>query len=134
MEQGEGLLDDPIGHIPYRNGASWMVTKNEAITAAAEFLKRTAYPDRADSVVVLPESAILFDYGWTVCFDFKEHIETGDFTQAPFSAVIVVPHDRSAAHFAPTFPPTEEYMALQATGNWPPRKEDWSGSPVPPVT
>ncbi|MFF2538596.1 YrhB domain-containing protein [Streptomyces cyaneofuscatus] len=99
-----------------------MVDKNETVTRAAEFLKKVAYPDRPDSVVMLPETAIEFTYGWTVCFDFKEHIETGDFTQAPFSAVVVVPHDGSAAHFAPTFPPTEEYMALQASGNWPPRK------------
>ncbi len=99
-----------------------MVSRDEAVTSAEAFLRKVAYPDRADSIVMRPDTAIEFTYGWTVCFDFKEHIETGDFTQAPFSAVIVVPHDRSAAHFAPTFPPTEEYMALQASGNWPPKK------------
>ncbi|MEU2070192.1 YrhB domain-containing protein [Streptomyces anulatus] len=99
-----------------------MVTKDEAVKSAEAFLQRVAYPDRADSIVMRSDTAIEFTYGWTVCFDFKEHIETGDFTQAPFTAVIVVPHDRSAAHFAPTFPPTEEYMALQASGNWPPKK------------
>ncbi|MFD7760972.1 YrhB domain-containing protein [Streptomyces microflavus] len=99
-----------------------MVAKDEAVTRAAEFLKEVAYPDRSESVVMLPETAIEFTYGWAVRFDFKEHIETGDFAQAPFSAVVVVPRDGSAAHFAPTFPPTEEYMALQASGNWPPRK------------
>ncbi|MFH8397408.1 serine protease [Streptomyces sp. CB00072] len=99
-----------------------MMTKDEAVAAAAEFLKKVAYPDRADSIVMRPDTATDFAYGWTVCFDFKEHIETGDFAQAPFSALIVVPHDRSAAHFAPTFPPPAEYLALQASGNWPPRR------------
>ncbi|GGP81697.1 YrhB domain-containing protein [Streptomyces sindenensis] len=100
-----------------------MVTKDEAVASAKAFLQKIAHPDRANSIVMLPDTAIEFTYGWTVRFDFKEHIETGDFAQAPFSSVIVVPHDRSAAHFAPTFPPTAEYMALQAAGNWPPRKE-----------
>ncbi|MFD7816600.1 YrhB domain-containing protein [Streptomyces sp. NPDC059785] len=99
-----------------------MVTKDEAVTAAAKFLKTIAYPDRAGSVVVLPDTGIEFTYGWTVRFDFQEHIDTGDPTQAPFTSVVVVPHDGSAAHFAPTFPPTEDYMALQASGDWPPKK------------
>ncbi|MFE2976942.1 YrhB domain-containing protein [Streptomyces sp. NPDC059258] len=99
-----------------------MVTRDEAVLSAADFLKKVGHPDRADSVVMLPETAIEFTYGWTVRFDFKEHIETGDFAQAPFTSVVVVPHDGSAAHFAPTFPPPAEYMALQASGNWPPQK------------
>lgn len=60
-----------------------MVAKDEAVTRAAEFLKEVAYLDRSESVVMLPETAIEFTYGWTVRFDFKEHIETGDFAQAP---------------------------------------------------
>ncbi|MFJ4918376.1 YrhB domain-containing protein [Streptomyces sp. NPDC088725] len=100
-----------------------MVTNDEAVTTAAVSLKKIAYPDRVDSVVVLRKTTIDFAYGWTVRCDFKEHIETGDFTQAPFTSVIVVPHDGTAAHFALTFPPTEEYMALQAAGNWPPPQE-----------
>ncbi|MFI7239469.1 YrhB domain-containing protein [Streptomyces cyaneofuscatus] len=99
-----------------------MAGNDEVVRKAAEFLKKVAYPDRADSVVMLPATAIAFTYGWTVCFDFKENIETGDFAQAPFSALVVIPHDGSAAHIAPTFPPTEEYMALQTSGNWTPRK------------
>ncbi|MFF1453038.1 YrhB domain-containing protein [Streptomyces sp. NPDC058274] len=99
-----------------------MVAKNQAVAAATKFLKNIAYPDRADSVVILPETGIEFSYGWTIRFDFKEHIETGDPTQAPFTSVVVVPHDGTATHFAPTFPATAEYMALQASGNWPPKK------------
>ncbi|MFJ6510597.1 YrhB domain-containing protein [Streptomyces sp. NPDC091406] len=98
-----------------------MVTKDDAVTAAATFLKTYVYADRPESVVMLPETAVEFAYGWTVCYDLKEHIETGDFTKAPFSPVMVVPHD-GAAHLAPTFPASAEYMALQASGNWPPQK------------
>ncbi|WP_225100414.1 hypothetical protein [Streptomyces sp. CoH27] len=47
-----------------------MVTKEEAVAAAARLLKTLAYPDRADSVVVFPDTAIEFRYGWTVRFDF----------------------------------------------------------------
>ncbi|MFJ4973135.1 YrhB domain-containing protein [Streptomyces sp. NPDC088755] len=99
-----------------------MVTKDEAVTSAAEFLRRTIHPDRAESVVVLPETADEFTYGWTVRFDFREHIETGDPVHAPFTSVVVVPHDGSAVDFPPTHVPVAEYMALQASGNWPPRK------------
>ncbi|MER6122268.1 YrhB domain-containing protein [Streptomyces sp. NPDC001795] len=99
-----------------------MLTRDEAVAAAAAYLQTQAYPDRPESVVMLPDTAVEFPYGWTVCFDFKEHIETGDPTQAPFSPVMVAPHDGTAAHFAPTFPPTEEYMRLRASGEWPPRR------------
>ncbi|MEU0202846.1 MULTISPECIES: YrhB domain-containing protein [unclassified Streptomyces] len=99
-----------------------MVTKDEAVAAAAEFVKSGPYREQAESVVMLPDTAVEFAYGWTVCFDLKEHIETGDFTKKPFSPVVVVPHDGSPAHMAPTFPPTEQYMELRASGNWPPNK------------
>ncbi|MFD5077524.1 YrhB domain-containing protein [Streptomyces sp. NPDC058371] len=99
-----------------------MATKTEAVAAATKFLKTIAYPDRVDSVVILPETGIEFSYGWTIRFDFKEHIESKDPAEAPFSSVVVVPHDGTTAHFAPTFPATTEYMALQASGNWPPEK------------
>ncbi|MGY0017861.1 YrhB domain-containing protein [Streptomyces sp. YJ-C3] len=98
-----------------------MVTKDEAVTAAENFLKNVGYPDRVDSVVMLPDTANNFPYAWTVRFDFQEHIDTGEFALAPFSSLIVVPHDGSPAHFAPTYPPPAEYLALQAAGNWPPK-------------
>ncbi|MFI1695675.1 serine protease [Streptomyces bobili] len=99
-----------------------MLTRDQAVAAAAAFLKSRAHPDRADSVVMLPDTAVDFAYGRTVRFDFREHIETGDPTQAPFSSVVVVPHDGSPPHFAPTFPPVATYMEMRAAGNWPPRK------------
>ncbi|MEV5507615.1 YrhB domain-containing protein [Streptomyces orinoci] len=96
-----------------------MITREEAVAAAAHFLRTTAYPDRPDSIVMLPETAVRFRYGWTVRFDFKEHLETGDPTKAPFSSVVVAPHDGTPAHFAPTFPPTEEYMKQRGKRKWP---------------
>ncbi|MFH9573595.1 YrhB domain-containing protein [Streptomyces sp. NPDC017454] len=99
-----------------------MVTKDEAVAAAAHFVKTGPYQEQADSVVMLPDTAVEFTYGWTVCFDLKEHIETGDFTKKPFSPVVVVPHDGTAAHMAPTFPATEQYMEMRASGDWPPTK------------
>ncbi|MEU2057009.1 YrhB domain-containing protein [Streptomyces bungoensis] len=99
-----------------------MVTKDEAVATAFRYLKCAAYPDRADSVVMLPETAIEFTYGWSVRFDFKEHIETGDLAQAPFSSVVVVPHDGTAAHFPPTHLPVARYMDMCASGEWPPKK------------
>ncbi|MFC3346755.1 YrhB domain-containing protein [Streptomyces echinoruber] len=92
------------------------------MAAAAEYLKSRAYPERADSVVMLPDTAIEFPYGWSVRFDFKEHLETGDPAAAPFSSVVVVPHDGTAAHFPPTHLPMARYMEMCASGDWPPTK------------
>ncbi|MFI6038624.1 serine protease [Streptomyces sp. NPDC051315] len=99
-----------------------MVTKDQAVSAGAHFLKTSAYPEQADSVVMLPDTAIEFPYGWTVRFDFKEHIETGNPAAAPFTSVIVVPHSGAAAHFPPSHLPVADYMELCAAGNWPPKK------------
>jgi hypothetical protein len=100
-----------------------LLTKDEAVASVAAYLKTTAYPDRADSVVVLPDTAIEFQYGWTVRFDFKEHLETGDPMAAPFSSVVVAPHDGTTPHFSPTFLPAHEYMQRRAAGDWPPNKD-----------
>jgi hypothetical protein len=99
-----------------------MFSRDEAVSAALNFLRNEAYPDRPESVVMLPETGIDYPYGWSVRFDFKEHIETGDRTQAPFTSVIVVPHDGSAPHFPPTNLPVEKYMELQASSDWPPQR------------
>ncbi|MFD5477838.1 YrhB domain-containing protein [Streptomyces hawaiiensis] len=96
-----------------------MLSRDEAVAAAAEYLKTKAFPEKPDSVVMLPDTAIRFTYGWTVRFDFKEHIDTGDPTQAPFTSLIVVPHDGTAPHFSPTHLPGDKYMELRETGEWP---------------
>ncbi|MEU0344596.1 putative T7SS-secreted protein [Streptomyces bobili] len=49
-------------------------------------------------------------------------VEAHNKKQAPFSSVVVVPHDGTPAHFAPTFPPVAMYMEMRAAGNWPPKK------------
>ncbi len=99
-----------------------MLSRDEAVAAALDYVRKKVHPDEAASVVMLPDTAIDHPYGWTVCFDLKEHIETGDFTKKPFSPVVVVPHDGTPAHMAPTFPATEKYMAMRASGDWPPKK------------
>ncbi|MEU6087396.1 YrhB domain-containing protein [Streptomyces sp. NPDC047085] len=106
----------------YRQGILTMLTKDEAVAAAAQFLKTLAYPDRADSVVVLPDTAIEFPYGWTVRFGFREHLDTGNRAMAPFSSVVVVPHAGAGAHLPPTHLPVAQYMELCARGDWPPTK------------
>jgi hypothetical protein len=73
----------------------------------------------------VPDTAIKFPYGWTVRFDFREHLETGDRALAPFSSVVVVPHDGTEPHFAPTALPAHEYLALQASGAWPGSWQAW---------
>ncbi|MFJ1734975.1 YrhB domain-containing protein [Streptomyces sp. NPDC088254] len=98
-----------------------MLTKEEAVSAGSHFLRTLAYPERAGSVVMLPDTALEFPFGWTVRFDFQEHIDTGNPAAAPFASVVVVPHS-GAAHFPPTHLPVADYMELCATGNWPPRK------------
>ncbi|MFH8802478.1 YrhB domain-containing protein [Streptomyces sp. NPDC017936] len=99
-----------------------MLTKEEAVSAGSHFLRTLAYPDRADSVVMLPDAAVEFPFGWAVRFDFREHLETGDPTAAPFTSVVVVPHSGADAHFPPTHLPVADYMDLCATGDWPSRK------------
>ncbi|MFR9800044.1 YrhB domain-containing protein [Streptomyces sp. MS06] len=99
-----------------------MMTRDDAVAAAAHFLTGRAYPECADSVVMLPDLAEEFPYGWTVRFDFKEHIETGDPAKAPFTSVVVVPHEGEAVHFPPTALPVGDYMNRRATGGWPPKE------------
>ncbi|MGW0708762.1 YrhB domain-containing protein [Streptomyces sp. NPDC002643] len=112
------------GGAPDRDGAERRMPREEAVSAAARFLMAECYPDRPDSVVMLADTAVEYAYGWTVRFDFREHIETGDPAKAPFSSVVVVPRDGTPVHFAPTFPPPETYMMTRAMGLRPPGTDD----------
>ncbi|MFH8338933.1 toxin glutamine deamidase domain-containing protein [Streptomyces sp. AM6-12] len=95
-----------------------MGTREEAVAAAERWLRTTAYPERAASVVMLPQTATWHPYAWTVCFDFREHLDTGVFAQAPFSSLVVVPHDGTGPHWSPTYLPAEQYLAQRAAGTW----------------
>ncbi|MYR90852.1 hypothetical protein GTY41_39560 [Streptomyces sp. SID685] len=99
-----------------------MGTREEAVAAAGRWLRTTAYPERAESVVLLPETATWYPYAWTVRFDFREHLDTGDPAQAPFSALVIVPHDGTGAHWSPTHLPAERYLAMRAAQG--PRADD----------
>ncbi|MFG2134231.1 serine protease [Streptomyces sp. NPDC048751] len=93
------------------------MSKSEAVEAAAQFV-RTRYPDKTDSLVMLPESEE-YGFGWAIRFDWKEHLETGHLADAPFTAVVIVPHEEEAAHWPPTALPVAEYMRRREVGDWP---------------
>jgi type VII secretion-associated serine protease mycosin len=96
------------------------ISREDAVVAASHYLNATAYPEKAGSVVVFPDSGIDFAYGWTFRFDFREHMETGDPSKAPFSATVVVPHSGTSPHLPPTHLPVAQYMEMCAAGTWPP--------------
>ncbi|MEV5613488.1 YrhB domain-containing protein [Streptomyces sp. NPDC052225] len=98
-----------------------MVSRAEAVEAAAALL-RSVYPDKSESLVMLPEKSVEYPYGWAVRFDFQEHIESGDWLQSPVTSVVVVPHDGGKAHFPPSVFPVADYMNRRASGDWPPKE------------
>ncbi|MFF6993823.1 serine protease [Streptomyces sp. NPDC008313] len=98
-----------------------MLDKERAVRSAAEFLK-ALNPERWPSRVMLPDESEEFPYGWAIRYDNKEHIETGNLALKPFTAVVIVPHDGSTAHFPPSHLRVSEYMALRAAGDWPPAR------------
>jgi hypothetical protein len=98
-----------------------MPSRAEAVETAAALLK-SVYPEKADSVVMLPDKCVEYPYGWAVRFDFKEHIESGDWLQSPVTSVVIVPHDGSKAHFPPSVFPVADYMNRRASGDWPPKE------------
>lgn len=99
-----------------------MLSKSEALASAAKFI-RNAYPDKADSLVLLPEECVEHAFGWAIRFDWKEHLETGNIADAPFMSVVIVPHNGEAVEFPPTGFPMDEYLSRRASGDWP--TDDW---------
>ncbi|MGW4344322.1 type VII secretion-associated serine protease mycosin [Streptomyces sp. NPDC004690] len=103
-----------------RRRSAAKLSREHAAAAASHCLNTAVYPERAGSVVVFPESGIDFPYGWTFRYDFREHMLTGDPAQAPFSAVVVVPHSGAQPHLPATHLPVAQYMEMCAAGDWPP--------------
>ncbi|WP_078947993.1 hypothetical protein [Streptomyces griseus] len=99
-----------------------MLSKAAALESAAEFI-RNSYPDKAESLVLLPEDCVAYPFGWAIRFDWKEHLETGNVADAPFTSVVIVPHNGEAVDFPPTGFPMDEYMSRRASGDWP--TADW---------
>ncbi|MER6373809.1 MULTISPECIES: YrhB domain-containing protein [Streptomyces] len=95
-----------------------MLSKSEAVELAAEFV-RAMYPDKVASLVMLPDKCEEYGFGWAVRFDWKEHLETGNPVDAPFTSVVVVPHHGEAAHWPPSALPVAEYMRRREVGDWP---------------
>ncbi|MFE4874305.1 YrhB domain-containing protein [Streptomyces sp. NPDC056682] len=98
-----------------------MPSREEAVHSAAELL-RGVYPEKTESLVMFPEKSVEYAYGWAVRFDWKEHLETGDWLLSPITSVVIVPHDGTKAHFPPSAFPVDDYMSRRAAGDWPPKK------------
>ncbi|MFI1942216.1 YrhB domain-containing protein [Streptomyces purpureus] len=98
-----------------------MISQNDAFDAARTFLAGTE-ASRTYTIVLQPELSTEHPIAWLVRFDSQEHLDTGDFTKAPFTRLVVVPKNGSAAHFPPSHLPVAEYLDRVARGEWPPNK------------
>ena len=98
-----------------------MLSRDEAVDAAAAHLRKV-YPEKSDSLVMLPEECKEYPYGWAIRFDWKEHIETGSWLGLPFTGVVVVPHSGEEIHSPPTAFRLADYMDRCASGEWPPKE------------
>ncbi|MFJ3419135.1 YrhB domain-containing protein [Streptomyces sp. NPDC086082] len=98
-----------------------MLSRAAAVDSATVLLRKV-YPEKSDSLVMLPEKSVEYAYGWTISFDWKEHIQTGDWMMSPITSVVVVPHNGEKAHFPPSVFPVDGYMSRRASGDWPPKE------------
>ncbi|WP_327288418.1 YrhB domain-containing protein [Streptomyces sp. NBC_01198] len=96
------------------------MTEEEALAAAWAFL-RDRYGDGPPTIVIEPGSTAEYRLAWTVRFDSQEHIDTGDFTQAPMVREIVVFKDGSLIGFTPSALSTPDATAWFEDGVWPER-------------
>ncbi|MCW2872588.1 YrhB domain-containing protein [Actinacidiphila oryziradicis] len=96
------------------------MTREEAVETARVFL-HGIYGDGPPTIVIDPAEAVEHSLAWTVLFDSQEHIDTGDFTQAPLLRLVVVFKDKSDVVFHPSAYTVEESEAWLATGQRPQR-------------
>ncbi|NUS10633.1 MAG: serine protease [Streptomyces sp.] len=96
------------------------MTEEEALAAAWAFL-RDRFGDGPPTPVVGPGAATEYRLAWTVVFDTQEHIDTGDFTQAPMVRLLVVFKDGSLIDYTPSALSTDEAVAWYGEGVWPER-------------
>lgn len=99
------------------------MTEEEALAGAWAFL-RDRYGDGPPTIVIGPGAATQYRLAWTVLFDSQEHIDTGDFTQAPMVRVVVVFKDGSLIDFTPSALSRDEAAAWYDEGTWPERLAD----------
>ncbi|WP_181785921.1 YrhB domain-containing protein [Streptomyces phytophilus] len=90
-------------------------SRDEAQQAALEYLQ-SAYHGESYTFVLPAELTEEFSKFWTVGFDTREHLDTGDITKAPLVRVLVVPKDGSTPHFPHTALPLAEYVAQLEAG------------------
>ncbi|MCX4747433.1 YrhB family protein [Kitasatospora sp. NBC_01287] len=91
------------------------MTAQEALTAAREFLARV-YPKAPPTIVLRPDWVREHDWAWEVVFDSQEHLDSGDFAQALFTRVVVVPKNGHRVDFMPTVFDVEMQQYYLATG------------------
>ncbi|MGW1885236.1 YrhB domain-containing protein [Streptomyces sp. NPDC001970] len=100
-----------------------MLSKNDAVEAGRAFLAE-AYADEPWAIVVQPELSQEHPIARQVRFDSKEHLDAGEFGEAPFTRVVVVlvPKDGSPVNFPPSHIPVADHLDLPMRGEWPPNK------------
>jgi hypothetical protein len=96
------------------------MTEEEALAAARAFL-RDRYGDGPPTIVIEPGGTTEYRLAWTVGFDSQEHIDTGDFTQAPMVRQLVVFKDGSLIDFTPSALTAQESVTWCEDGVWPER-------------
>ncbi|WP_392667327.1 serine protease [Streptomyces sp. LN785] len=96
------------------------MTEGEVLAAAWAFL-RDRYGDGPPTIVIGPAATAEYRLAWTVRFDSQEHIDTGDFTQAPMVRQLVLFKDGSLIDFTPSALNTDEGRAWFDQGVWPER-------------
>lgn len=117
------------------------MTEEEALAGAWAFL-RDRYGDGPPTIVIEPGGTAEHRLAWTVGFDSQEHIDSGDFTQAPMVRELVVFKDGSLIDFTPSALTTGEAVAWCEDGVWPERLDQltdprvfgtqWTGQPPAP--
>jgi hypothetical protein len=85
-----------------------MVSREEATRIALDHLEKVFQGEKY-TFVMQPELTKEYQTVWSVRFDTKEHIDTGDMTKAPFTRVLLVPKDGSPPWFSPTAWSTSEF-------------------------
>ncbi len=85
-------------------------SRNEVQHVALRHLQ-SVYQGESYTFVMPNEMTEEFGTVWTVGFDTREHLDTGDITKAPLVRVLVVPKDGSSPHFPHTTLPLSEYVA-----------------------
>ncbi|MFD5319777.1 YrhB domain-containing protein [Streptomyces sp. NPDC127098] len=87
-----------------------MISQDEAMRIALEYLQNV-YRNEQYTFVMQPELTQGYRTVWAVRFDTQEHLDTGDFTKAPMTRVLLVPKDGSTPWWPPSAWSVSEFEA-----------------------